>query len=61
MTVKLFFCLILTRQVNLKEAMHLTVVDAADKLVTESYTFISLNILSFQSVFLLFLHFTVPY
>ena len=31
--------------------MHLTVVDAAVKLVIKSYTFISLEILSFQSVF----------
>ena len=37
--------------------MHLTVVDAAVKLVIESYTFISLEILSFQSVFLLLLTF----
>ena len=31
--------------------MHLTVVYAAVKLVIESHTFISLEILSFQSVF----------
>ena len=40
-----------TWQVKRKDAMHLTVVDAAVKLLIESYILISLEILSFQSVF----------
>ena len=49
----LFFRLILTWQAKLKDAMYLTLVDAAVRLVIKSYTFISLDILSFHSVFLL--------
>ena len=51
MTIKnfLFFCLICKS--NQKGALHFTIADAVVKLVNESYTFISLEILSFQFVF----------